>query len=233
MAPTVPETELLIKMLGGFDSHVIQGKPFYRGLLNDVSIVLSICGIGKVNAAHAATLLCERFQPSEIYILGVAGAYPGSGLDIGDVAVADREIYGDEGLMTQDGIVTMEKLGLPLASIGRVNVYNEFPVFVPSVLRGHEHTGTFITVSSCTGALKTGLRMKERFGAICENMEGAAAAHIGFLNNIPVSEIRGISNIVEERDGKPLDKEALALAARNAQNFLSTKLFRQSGLLYT
>jgi nucleoside phosphorylase len=50
-------------------------------------------------------------------------------------------------------------------------------------------------------------------------MEGAAVAHVGVFNNIPVTEIRAISNIVEDRLGRPLDRDALQLAARNIQRF--------------
>jgi hypothetical protein len=34
-----------------------------------------------------------------------------------------------------------------------------------------------------------------------------------------VIEIRGISNIIEDRQGKPLDKAALIMAAENVQRF--------------
>jgi hypothetical protein len=39
-----------------------------------------------------------------------------------------------------------------------------------------------------------------------------------------VAEIRGISNIIEDRNGKPLDKEALLTAAANAQRFFIDKM---------
>ena len=42
--------------------------------------------------------------------------------------------------------------------------------------------------------------MEERWGAVCENMEGAAAAHVSLLYGVPFAEARGISNIVEDRD---------------------------------
>lgn len=224
ITPTAPEAELLMKSLG--DSHclVIQGKTFCKGRINRAEVILAVCGIGKANAAHTAALLSERFKPSQVYVIGVAGAYPQSGLDIGDIAVADREIYGDEGLMTPDGIITMDGLGLPLAFDGCANFYNEFPLFIPDSLKNHKNIGAFVTVSSCTGSLKTGLEIKKRFGAVCENMEGAAVAHVGLLNNIPVTEIRGISNIIEDREGKPLDRAALSLAARNVQNFFMDRL---------
>jgi futalosine hydrolase len=219
IAATFLEAELLVEMLGNKSTRAIQGKSFFNGTLNDSVVVLSICGIGKANAAHATAILFEKFSPARIFALGVAGAYPATGLDIGSVAVADREIYGDEGIETVSGFMTMDAMGLKLASTGSNNYYNEFPLFIPAELKGHKHTGSFVTVSTCTGTLKDGIRIKERFGAICENMEGAAIAHIGLLNNVPVTEIRGISNIIEDRGVKPLDKAALSLAAENVQKY--------------
>jgi futalosine hydrolase len=56
--------------------------------------------------------------------------------------------------------------------------------------------------------------MERRFNAICENMEGAAAAHVCAMYGIPMVEIRGISNIAGNRDRKKWD---LKLAAENCQ----------------
>ena len=56
-----------------------------------------------------------------------------------------------------------------------------------------------------TGSLVTGLRSEAeaiaaRFGALAESMEGAAAAHVCALYGVPFLEIRGISNMVVDRD---------------------------------
>ena len=45
-------------------------------------------------------------------------------------------------------------------------------------------------------------------------MEGAAVAHVCAMYKIPVIEMRGVSNIVEDRDRSKWD---LALAAENCQ----------------
>ena len=65
-----------------------------------------------------------------------------------------------------------------------------------------EVRGRFVTVSTCTGTDCLGAESKvERVGAV-ENMEGAAIAHVAHLHGIPVGEVRGISNIVTNRDKK-------------------------------
>jgi len=60
-------------------------------------------------------------------------------------------------------------------------------------------SGNFVTVSQCSGTRKSGEILKKRFSGICENMEGAAVAHICALYIVPMVEVRGISNIIEDQ----------------------------------
>src|SRR5208283_3872518 len=197
---TPGEANLLLKSLRAKTELSYQNKVFLSGSLNGkTGAVICICGVGKTNAAHGTTLLLERFGPSHVYNAGVAGAYPGSGLSLGDVAVAENEFYGDEGIVTETGFHTIDTIGMPLVFIGGSYYYNQFPLVVPEIFRDSESRGNFVTVSACTGTRTGAMEMESRFNAICENMEGAAIAHVCTLNNIPVTEVRGISNIVGNR----------------------------------
>ena len=49
-----------------------------------------------------------------------------------------------------------------------------------------------------------------------ENMEGAAVAHVAHLHRIPVGEVRGISNIVTDRDTRTWRLKDAADAAQEA-----------------
>lgn len=212
---------------------------FYIGKFGKNNIVHVISGIGKTNAAHAATLLIEKFSPSFIVNFGIGGAYPSSGLGIGDIAIATKEIYGDEGLWLEDGFYTADSIGIPFLKKGRKKYFNEFPLDErllskaakiipprPPLLKGgwggyKIKSGPFITVSTCTGTNKRAKELEKRFNAICENMEGAAVAHICAMYGIPMLEIRGISNIVEKRDmGKWDIKTAATNCRRVVQEFL-------------
>lgn len=77
-------------------------------------------------------------------------------------------------------------------------------------------TGNFVTVSQCSGTHESGELMKKRFNGLCENMEGAAAAHICAMYGVPMAEIRGISNIIEDRDRKKWDIEGAAANCNKA-----------------
>lgn len=220
IASTRLEAETIIKQLKKTEKICIQQKMFYAGLFGEhSSAAICICGVGKTNAAHGATILIERFNPDILFNIGVAGAYPSSGLRIGDVAIAEKEIYGDEGLKIKDGFYTMSALSLPLVSLPHTRYFNEFPMSIPEGFGDFPHRGNFITVSTCTGTAEEAKERSERFNALCENMEGAAVAHVCLLCGVPGSEIRGISNIIEDRELGPLNKSDILAAAESVQRF--------------
>ncbi len=215
--------------------------PAYEGRIGNNNVVHIISGIGKTNASHAATLLTEKFLPRLIINFGIGGAYPSSGLRIGDIAVADKEVYGDEGLWLKDGFHTTDVLGIPFFKKGRKKYFNEFPLdkdiekkamkaIPPHLLpkafgikggwRNYQikiKSGTFVTVSTSTGTNKRAKELEKRFSAICENMEGASVAHVCAMHGVPMLEIRGISNIVENRDKSKWDIKS---AAENCQKVI-------------
>ncbi len=204
------------------------GSMYYDGSLGGKHVVVSIAGIGKVNAAHACTQLIHDYSPAVIMNIGIGGAYPLSGLNIGDIAIADREIYGDEGVLLKDGFHGMNLTGIPLLQQDRKKYFNEFPldrklaikaVKAAQLITHHSSLitvkkGTFLTLSTCTGTKKRAIELERHFGAICENMEGAAIAHVCALYGVPIIEMRGISNIVENRD---ISKWDIKLAAETCQ----------------
>ena len=60
--------------------------------------------------------------------------------------------------------------------------------------------GPCITASQVTGTAAEADELAERWEALAESMEGAAAAHICALYGVPFLEVRGISNLVGDRD---------------------------------
>jgi futalosine hydrolase len=169
-------------------------------------------GVGPVNAAHAVTLfLAGGGKPGAIVVCGVGGAYPSSGLRVGDVACAETECYGDLGAASPAGFLDMKALGFPVVP-SPVALYNELPMQVfPSARRVK-----FVTMTTCTGTDAAARALESRTGGAVENMEGAAVAHVAHLHGVPVGEVRGISNIVTDRDTSTWRLKDAAAAAQEA-----------------
>lgn len=182
-------------------------KTIFEGGLHGKTVIVTHSGVGKVNAAHSATLILENYDIDLMILYGIGGAYAGCAR-IGDVVVAVSENYGEEGVVTQEGWNSLEFMGFPFVSHER-EYYNTFPLdgelvrYALKTLKDHGFSvssGNFVTVSQVSGTRNSGNILRERFHGICENTEGAAAAHICTLYEKPLLEIRGISNIIEDRD---------------------------------
>ena len=178
---------------------------------SDGAVAIVRTGVGPVNAAHALTMFLATVGARTIVVCGVAGAYPGSGLRIGDVVCAATERYGDLGATSPSGFLDMAALGFPIVE-APTPLFNELPMQVFPV----ERRVPFVTVSCCTGTESAAREIEKRTAGAVESMEGAAIAHVAHLHNVPVGEVRGISNIVTDRDTKAWKLKEAAVAAQEA-----------------
>lgn len=199
-------------------------RSLILGRIGVHEVALLETGIGAVNTAQALTAALETGRPDVVLQAGVGGAYVRSGLQVGDLSVASEEVYGDFGVRTPEGWQGADALGIPVLK-GDPDRYNRFPVdpgraaLAESTLRDAALSptvalGRFLTVQTCSGVEAEANALADRFIAICENMEGAAAAHVCALYGVPFVEIRGISNRVVDRDRSAWD---IPLAAERAQ----------------
>jgi futalosine hydrolase len=168
-------------------------------------------------------------EPRLVLQVGIAGALPGNGefapASVGDVVIATREVYSDTGSSSPGGWLSSRDLGWSIAFADGVESHGVFPVdarLVSAALealsgaatRSHpsasgatrpdEHArvlaGPCVTASLVTGLALQARELSDRWGAVAESMEGAAAAHICALYGTPFLEVRGISNLVGDRD---------------------------------
>ncbi len=217
--------------LDAFGAHIedsVQVKAGMRagieGRISGKSARVVIAGMGQTNTAQALTAMLESGRPGLVIMAGCAGAYAGSSLKVGDVAAASEEIYADSGILTPEGFKGIEETGFPLVESSGVAYFSRFPLsgdynrIVENACPGIR-IGLFLTVSTVSGTAKRGKELFSRYGALCENMEGAAAAQVCLLYGVPFVEIRGVSNMVEDRnrDRWDIDKAmkncAMAVAA--------------------
>jgi len=220
------ELALLLEGVNARKESSLGLREIYIGEAGGNEVVVCISGMGKINAASAATSLIERFAPSLVVSTGCCGAYRGAGLRVGDLAMATTETCGDEGVSTSDGWQPYDFIGLPAVRRNGTPYFNEFPLsaaaaerasHLASLLGLRVRRGKFVTVSTCSGTAVAGDRIAARFGAICESMEGAAVAQVALQYGVDSLEIRGISNIVEDRD---LSRWDIPLAVEQAERFL-------------
>jgi futalosine hydrolase len=197
-----------------------------RGLASGTRI-LYVTGVGiPMTLARLMPLIAER-RPALILNIGIAGAYPESGLGIGDLVAGESEVFGDLGmeLPGPDAFLPLReapwadetyKRPLPLVAAPFRGAASGDASSVAAASGGVSmppiRTGKGCTVNACTGTRATGERRRRLFGADFESMEGAAVALAGTLAGVPVAEIRAISNPASDRDMRPGNVD---LALRN------------------
>ena len=224
------EAEHLQDKIKNTTSMTIGRRQAHLGELAGNKIMLVVSGVGKTNVSHTLTAIMEQINPRRVILFGCAGAYLDTGLTTGDLTVATKEVYGDEGILTPDGFCDLQQINLPTIDTPGNTCYNEFLLDAELSKRAMEvlknngyapRTGTFVTVSCCSGTQKQGERLHRLFGGICENMEGAAAAHVCTIYDVPLVEVRGISNLVVDRSEQVWN---LPLAVSRCQQAVLTLL---------
>ena len=159
-----------------------EGALLRERLEDSHSIAIVRTGVGPVNAAHAVTLFLAQADALAIVVCGVGGAYPASGLEVGDVVCAASECYGDLGATSPAGFLDMKALGFPVVETP-TPLFNEIPMQVFPV----ERRVPFVTVSSCTGTDAAARQLELRTAALCRH-GGAASTTSSYLHGVQVGK---------------------------------------------
>lgn len=88
------ELTLLLELMPGYNEMEIEGQNMYQGRIGQHEVILSKCGIGKVNSALRTYRIIHAFHPELVINSGVAGGADAS-VAIGTLLVADGAAYHD------------------------------------------------------------------------------------------------------------------------------------------
>ena len=174
------------------------GMTFVEGSIGRSQVVLAKSGVGKVNAGCCAQILADTFHVTHIINTGVAGSL-NNDINIGDIVVSTGAMYHDvdvtvlgyqKGEIPQLGVKVFPADEMMRAAAVRAirETAPEVGVFEGLVLSGDQ----FISSKAHKSMLQT------EFKGFCTEMEGAAIAHMAWLNHIPFVIIRAISDKADE-----------------------------------
>lgn len=191
-------------LAGGFTvtaGRVIAGRQFRAGRLDGRPVVLVRAGIGKVNAALAATVLCSGFGCRALVIGGVAGSLDPA-LAIGEVIVGRRIVCHDYGAQVDGRFVVYQPGAPPLPQIDPRHGYDlpaDLCEALAQALNGRAgppvRFGTIASGDMLVTCAETRTRLREAFGAHAVEMEGAAVAQIAKRFGVPAVAVRAISDL--------------------------------------
>lgn len=171
----------------------------------DCKVLTVLTGVGPVEASLQVThcLATTSHTITGVINFGVAGAYlgTGQGANMLDICLADREILGDFGICFNERVEPLRGEGF--AIVDTFDLRSPPLQRAESVLRNAGiavQRGTFVTVNCVSGSRRRGDMLAHKHRALCENMEGAAVARVCRHFQLPLVEVRCISNLVEDRD---------------------------------
>ena len=213
------ETKLLRCRLQSPQTVPVGPRQAFSGKINNQPLLIAHSGVGQAAMALQLTRLAENHPLRSVLLCGCGGCYPGSGLKIGDLALADEEIYGDLGVATADRFIPLDQLDIPQDPSLMPPLQQRYPLqsqlgdWARSILP-EAVCGPFVTVNCGSGRQLLSEELEQRTGGICENMEGAAAAQVCAEYQLPLLELRGISNPTGTHDPQQWD---IAKGAETAQ----------------
>jgi futalosine hydrolase len=172
----------------------------WQGAPNAWPIHLIVSGIGPVNAAFALGSYLATHQPVGLLQIGIAGAYPGSGLALLDVVQVVQESYADLGATQPDcSLLDMAAMGFALGQLpDGTPLYNRLTQPSPLSLPVPNVSG--LTSATVSGHAALIAAREARWQPHVETMEGAVLFQAALQSGVPFAQLRCISNAVAPRN---------------------------------
>ena len=151
-------------------------------------------GVGKVNSAVHAQLLISKFDADMLIFTGVAGSLDPK-IDICDIVVSTDCVQHDveaSALGYAPGEIPYQEVSFFEADTAlREAAVRAVREAAPEV---HVFEGRIASGDQFVSSAEDKERIVSTFGALCCEMEGAAVAHVAWLNDVPFVVIRAISD---------------------------------------
>ena len=213
------EADAIRASLANTKNETVSGVEFTTGTLHGKEIVIAVCGIGKVFAAICTEAMILRFNPELIINSGVAGTLTDK-LSIGDIAIAKDLVQHD---------MDTSPLGDPVGLISGINKIHfeadekAVAAFESAVkeVGANSVVGTIASGDQFMSATEKKNVIRDRFGAIACEMEGAAIAHVAYVNNVPFAVLRAISDSASG-DAQMEYPKFVAMAAARSHAIIDT-----------
>ena len=186
------EVDNLKEALQKSKTETFSGVEFVIGELEGKTVVAAKCGVGKVFAAICAQTMILKYDVDMIVNIGVAGTLTRD-LNVLDVALASNVLQHD---------IDTSPLGDPVGLISGINM-----ILLPTDAHMNEVMAACLKdkgINFRKGSIATGDQfiatdekrdfIREHFEAIAAEMEGGSIGHVCYVNEVPFTVLRSISD---------------------------------------
>lgn len=209
------ELKLLVENLEDKSQETVLSNVYYSGRYGEHELVLVQSGVGKVMSAMSVAILVESFKVDAIINTGSAGAVA-TGLNVGDVVVADTLVYHD---------VDLTAFGYDYGQMSMQPLYfhsdKTFVSTFEAVLSKKEMTskiGLIATGDSFIAGQEKIDVIKGHFPQVLAvEMEGAAIAQAAQATGKPFVVVRAMSDTAAHDANITFDEFIIEAGKRSAQ----------------
>ncbi|HGD3021390.1 TPA: 5'-methylthioadenosine/adenosylhomocysteine nucleosidase [Streptococcus agalactiae] len=209
------ELKLLVENLEDKSQETVLSNVYYSGRYGEHELVLVQSGVGKVMSAMSVAILVESFKVDAIINTGSAGAVA-TGLNVGDVVVADTLVYHD---------VDLTAFGYDYGQMSMQPLYfhsdKTFVSTFEAVLSKEEMTskiGLIATGDSFIAGQEKIDVIKGYFPQVLAvEMEGAAIAQAAQATGKPFVVVRAMSDTAAHDANITFDEFIIEAGKRSAQ----------------
>lgn len=227
------EAEPIVEALQGAERSRRYGTDLVTGQLGEVSVVVCVGGMGKVAAGAAAQMLICEYHPEALIFSGIAGSLNPL-LGIGDIVIGRSLVY----LETNNDIIAEcdpflhtyasdDHLSALVCRVLDEQGYRRVPSLAEMSAADAADTVADVTGRYMLGTIATSDQFntdpevldhtRRVWHGDCEEMEGAAVAHVCAKNSVPFLAVRAMSNRCGEAyEDLNRHQSDMALAAQHA-----------------
>lgn len=191
------EVETLLETMDNKKSTVKAGSTFYEGTLEGLNVAVVQCGVGKVNAALCAQILCDCFGVTHLVNTGIAGSLCAE-LDIGDLVVSRDAMYHDFDCV-HFGYEFGKVPGMDTVAFPADKTMMELAFTAAETVNpGHTKIGRVASGDQFVAEKALKERIVATTHGLCTEMEGAAIAQTAYRNALPFVILRAISDKADD-----------------------------------
>lgn len=191
------EVETLLGVMENKTARERAGSVFYEGELEGLPVVIVQCGVGKVNAALCAQILCDCYGMTHLVNTGIAGSLCAD-LDIGDLVVSRDAMYHDFDCVhfgyEYGKVPGMDTVAFP-ADEGLMKLAY---AAAEAVHPGHVRIGRVASGDQFVAEKELKEKIIAVTGGLCTEMEGTAIAQTACRNKLPFVILRAISDKADD-----------------------------------
>lgn len=186
------EIDNLKKSLENSTTEEISSVQFVKGNIGEIEVVAAVSGVGKVFAAICTEAMILKYQVDMVVNIGVAGTLCKE-LGVMDVALASQVVQHD---------MNTSALGDDIGLLSGIN-----QIYIPSDEKMtalmeqcigekgiHYKVGTIATGDLFMQGEQQKEKLHQRFDAIAAEMEGGSIGHVCYMNHVPFTVLRTISD---------------------------------------